>query len=61
MLGELLGMKVRKDCCPKCNYELLARKDNRIICLRGSECDWSIEAKRKDDDLITDIRKLRNG
>lgn len=52
-------LKERKKCCPECGYELLAREGNKIFCLRNG-CEWFVEAKRKEDELVPDIHKLQN-
>lgn len=49
-------MKDRKNCCPKCGYELLCREGDNIICLR---CDWEIESKRQDDEELFKISELK--
>lgn len=43
--------------CPKCNFGLLARRDNMIICLK---CDFEIEAKRKLDEDIPKFSEIKN-
>jgi len=42
--------------CPICDYQLIARDGNKIICLR---CNWKIEAKRKLDGSLADYSELR--
>ena len=47
----------RKNCCPKCGSNLIAREGIFVFCLT---CDWACQKKRKDDDEITDIHKLKS-
>jgi predicted small metal-binding protein len=51
-------MEKRTNLCPKCNYHLRARQDNKIICLNNS-CDWEIDAKRQSDIEIPELTNLR--
>jgi predicted small metal-binding protein len=52
-------MKDRKNICPKCGFNLLARSDNIIFYLNNG-CDWHIEAKRKDDiEKVPEIHNLK--
>jgi len=44
--------------CPKCGYNMLAISGGKVICLR-SWCDWSVEAKRDEDNKLPDFSKLR--
>jgi len=44
--------------CPKCDFNLVARNDGEIFCLRNG-CDWKIEAKRKFDKNIPDINEIK--
>jgi len=51
--------KERKNQCPKCGGNLLARSDNKIICLNPS-CNWFIESKRKGDGSLPDFNELKS-
>ena len=44
--------------CPICHFHLLAREDDKIICLR-TVCNWSISAKRETDKEIPKISELK--
>ncbi len=54
--GEIITDRRMDNGCPKCNFKLLARRDDKIICLR---CDWEIEAKRKQDKDISDYNDIK--
>lgn len=45
-------------CCPKCKCELIARDNDKIICL-SSECDWSTKAKRLSDNSLLKKSELK--
>lgn len=53
---EFVIDKRTNDGCPKCGYSLIARRDDKIICLK---CDWNIEAKRKTDKETADFNEIR--
>lgn len=56
---KLKTNKRGKYICPTCGYELIARCDNKIYCLR-SGCSWSTAIKRKDDtEVIPEIHNLK--
>lgn len=49
--------------CPTCGYNLIARKDDFLICLRPS-CNWQFKAKRQEDinvPLYTELKNDFNG
>jgi len=48
-------MTERKNICPKCGSNLLAREGDKIFCLRNP-CEWFTEAKRKED--LTDVPEI---
>ena len=47
----------RANKCPVCGLSMLARKDRKVICL-NADCEWEIEAKRKDDLSLPTIPEL---
>lgn len=49
----------RKNVCPECGYHILARKDDRIICLKPGGCDWSVESKRESDVELRTYAEIR--
>jgi hypothetical protein len=44
--------------CPKHGKDMLARKDDKIICL-VYECDYSVPARRKEDSEIETFNNIR--
>ena len=44
--------------CPACGYNLQARENDKIICLRVT-CNWSIPYKRKTDIEMQTVNDLR--
>lgn len=45
--------------CPKCGYQLLARCEDKIFCLNNG-CEWFTDSKRKEDEKVPDIHKLKD-
>ncbi len=54
--SEIITDRRMDNGCPKCNFKLLARRDDKIICLR---CDFEIEAKRKLDKDMPDFSDIK--
>ncbi len=44
------------DGCPNCHFKLIARRDNKIICLK---CNFEIETKRKEDENISRLSEIK--
>jgi len=58
--AEAIILKDRRtsDGCPRCGGNLLARKDNKMICLMPG-CGWEIEAKRLEDKGRPTMQELK--
>jgi DNA-directed RNA polymerase subunit RPC12/RpoP len=50
--------RTNNNSCPECGFKLLALSANKIICL-NTKCDYSIEAKRKDDSQIPNLNDIK--
>lgn len=53
-----MDIKQRSRKCPKCGSELLARVDNKVVCLNFG-CEWVIDGQRKEDRELPEIHELK--
>ena len=44
--------------CPKCGSSLLARVDDKVVCLNFG-CEWIIEGKREEDKQLPEIHEIK--
>jgi len=56
--AEIFDQRQNNENCPKCGFKLLARYNDKIICL-NHKCDWEIETKRKLDEKIPDFAEIK--
>ena len=48
----------RKKSCPKCGSLLIARNNDKIICLQ-SNCNWETISKRESDSFLPNFTQLK--
>jgi hypothetical protein len=56
--SEIIPDRRINNCCPVCNFPLLARNDGEIFCL-SITCDWKIKHRRNIDKDIPDFNTIK--
>ena len=57
--SEIFSDKRINSNCPVCGFKFLVRDNNEIHCLKA-ECDWKIEAKRKQDEQMPTLKDIKD-
>lgn len=50
----------RKQSCPICGFNIIAKVDNNIYCLNPKQCTWTTAVRREEDKQLPDIHEIKN-